>query len=95
MRSAGEPTAAARRRRDRGRQDHRPLPEAVEGVTAVELGRRHRRRAERTITAHDDVRAAVCRALVQAGHDLIKLDTVERELENIFIHLVGGTDASN
>jgi len=43
-----------------------------------------------------DVRADVCRALIQARHDVIELSRNQRELENIFLKLVkGGKRASN
>ena len=37
-----------------------------------------------------DVRAEVCRALVEAGHEVVELARAERELENIFLKLVQG-----
>ena len=40
-----------------------------------------------------DVRAPVCRALVEAGHDVIGLTRAERELERVFVELVGGAEA--
>lgn len=42
-----------------------------------------------------DIRADVSRAIVSAKLDLLKLDYSRSELENTFIRLVGGTDASN
>ncbi|HUJ59808.1 MAG TPA: ABC transporter ATP-binding protein [Kofleriaceae bacterium] len=42
-----------------------------------------------------DCRAEVSRAVVEAKLDLIKLDYARSELENTFIRLVGGSDASN
>ncbi len=42
-----------------------------------------------------DCRADVSRAVVEAKYDLIRLDFSRSELENTFIRLVGGTDASN
>jgi len=42
-----------------------------------------------------DCRADVSRAVVDAKLDLIKLDYARSELENTFIRLVGGADASN
>jgi ABC-2 type transport system ATP-binding protein len=42
-----------------------------------------------------DCRAEVSRAIVDAKLDLIKLDYARSELENTFIRLVGGADASN
>ena len=37
-----------------------------------------------------DLRATVCRALVEGGHDVIALNRAERELERVFVGLVGG-----
>ena len=42
-----------------------------------------------------DCRAEVSRAVVEAKLDLLKLDYSRSELENTFIRLVGGCDASN
>ena len=42
-----------------------------------------------------DCRAEVSRAVVNAKLDLLKLDYSRSELENTFIRLVGGADASN
>jgi ABC-2 type transport system ATP-binding protein len=42
-----------------------------------------------------DCRAEVSRAVVLAKLDLLKLDYSRSELENTFIRLVGGSDASN
>jgi ABC-2 type transport system ATP-binding protein len=42
-----------------------------------------------------DCRAEVSRAVVDAKLDLLKLDYARSELENTFIRLVGGPDASN
>jgi len=42
-----------------------------------------------------DIRAEVSRAIVKAKLDLLKLDYSRSELENTFIRLVGGNDASN
>jgi ABC-2 type transport system ATP-binding protein len=42
-----------------------------------------------------DCRADVSRGVVEAKLDLIKLDYLRSELENTFIRLVGGSDASN
>jgi ABC-2 type transport system ATP-binding protein len=42
-----------------------------------------------------DCRADVSRAIVDAKLDLLKLDYARSELENTFIRLVGGADASN
>jgi ABC-2 type transport system ATP-binding protein len=48
-----------------------------------------------SLTTSKDVRADVSRAIVEAKLDLLKLDYARSELENTFIRLVGGADASN
>lgn len=49
-----------------------------------------------TLSCNRDIRAAVSRAIVNGGWDLVRLDYVHGELENTFIRLVsGGTDARN
>ncbi len=68
----------------------------VRGVTGV----RRSDRAERPVTesgsvtfeveGETDLRAEVCRALVGNGHDVIALARAERELERVFVGLVGG-----
>lgn len=45
-----------------------------------------------TVDARGDRRAEVCRALVTAGHDVVRLDRAERALESVFLELVGGGD---
>jgi ABC-2 type transport system ATP-binding protein len=47
------------------------------------------------ISTSKDCRAEVSRAVVAAQLDLIRLDYSRSELENTFIRLVGGSDASN
>ena len=47
------------------------------------------------LATSSDCRADVSRAIVNAKLDLLKLDYSRSELENTFIRLVGGTDASN
>lgn len=42
------------------------------------------------VTGKTDVRAEVCRALVEAGHDVVALHRAERQLERLFVGLVGG-----
>lgn len=42
------------------------------------------------VTGQADVRAEVCRALVEAGHDVVALHRAERQLERLFVGLVGG-----
>lgn len=71
---------------------------AVPGVTRVEPAPANRRRPEsRAVTYHvegdADLRAAVCRALVEAGHDVLALARAERELERVFVGLVGSGGA--
>ena len=71
---------------------------AVPGVTHVEPAPATRRRSEpQAVTYHvegdADLRAAVCRALVEAGHDVVALARAERELERVFVGLVGGVEA--
>jgi hypothetical protein len=46
-----------------------------------------------TVTASADCRAEVCRALVMAGYDVLQLERAERELERVFLELVGGERA--
>lgn len=71
--------------------------EAVDGVNAVEGERTERDQAHRyRIRCSRDVRAEVSRAIVQAGHDLLKLDHSYSELELTFLELVqGGSDADD
>ena len=47
------------------------------------------------LSTQKDCRADVSRAVVEAKLDLLKLDYARSELENTFIRLVGGNDASN
>lgn len=47
-----------------------------------------------TVEATADLRAEVCRALVQAGYGVLRLDRADLELESVFLELVhGGDDA--
>jgi ABC-2 type transport system ATP-binding protein len=48
-----------------------------------------------SLSTTKDCRAEVSRAVVEGKLDLIKLDYARSELENTFIRLVGGADASN
>lgn len=48
-----------------------------------------------SLSTNKDCRAEVSRAVVEAKMDLLKLDYSRSELENTFIRLVGGADASN
>ena len=67
----------------------------VEGVTDVTLADRagqveDAEAATFQVDGQADLRASVCRALVEAGHDVIALTRAERELERVFVGLVGG-----
>ncbi len=68
---------------------------AVGGVTDVTLADRagqveDAEAATFQVEGQADLRASVCRALVEAGHDVIALTRAERELERVFVGLVGG-----
>ena len=76
-------------------------PEAViagvDGVTRVERARaagaddgERAGPATYRVEGAADLRADVSRALVEAGHDVIALNRAERELERVFVGLVGG-----
>jgi ABC-2 type transport system ATP-binding protein len=62
--------------------------QSVPGVTEVHPSPREDGTLAFRVTATGDVRAAVCRALVLAGHDVVGLEPAERELENVFLELV-------
>ncbi|MCY3545456.1 MAG: ABC transporter ATP-binding protein [Gemmatimonadetes bacterium] len=72
---------------------------SVPGVTGVRLPDRPARAIATAgtltirVDGEADVRAPVCRALVEAGHDVIGLTRAERELERVFVELVGRADA--
>ena len=72
---------------------------SVPGVTGVRLPDRPARAVAATgaltirVDGEADVRAPVCRALVEAGHDVVGLTRAERELERVFVELVGGAEA--
>ena len=68
---------------------------AVGGVTDVTLADRAGQMGDRgtatfQVEGQADLRASVCRALVEAGHDVIALTRAERDLERVFVGLVGG-----
>jgi ABC-2 type transport system ATP-binding protein len=69
----------------------------VDGVTSVTSAVSERERARiYVLECSRDVRADVGRAVVTAGHDLLKLDHSHSELERIFLELVqGGGDANH
>jgi ABC-2 type transport system ATP-binding protein len=64
----------------------RQIPHAS-GASLVDRGR-----ATLTfrVDGKGDLRAMVCRTLVEAGHEVVRLDRAHRELEGIFVELVGG-----
>ncbi|MGH7506994.1 MAG: ABC transporter ATP-binding protein, partial [Longimicrobiales bacterium] len=62
----------------------------VEGVDEAVVTGREDGAFELTIDVRGDRRAEVCRALVTAGHDVLRLDRAARELESVFLELVGG-----
>src|SRR5688572_3225934 len=61
----------------------------VDGVIDVALAGHDDGTLAFTVNASGDYRAEVCRALVLAGHDVLQLERAERELENVFLELVG------
>jgi ABC-2 type transport system ATP-binding protein len=67
----------------------------VEGVTKVADPFEQGGGLSFVLSTTKDCRATVSRAVVEAKHDLLKLDYGRSELENTFIRLVGGSDASN
>ncbi len=69
--------------------------EKVEGVTKVLEPYEQGGGWTFALATSSDCRAEVSRAVVAAKLDLLKLDYARSELENTFIRLVGGTDASN
>ena len=68
---------------------------AVDGVTRVAEPYEEGGGLVFALSTTRDCRADVSRAIVHAKLDLIKLDYTRSELENTFIRLVGGNDASN
>ena len=68
---------------------------AVEGITKVAEPYEQGGGLSFALSTQKDCRAEVSRAVVEAKLDLIKLDYARSELENVFIRLVGGSDASN
>jgi ABC-2 type transport system ATP-binding protein len=68
---------------------------AVDGVKSVADPYEQGGGLSFALSTTKDCRADVSRAVVTAKLDLIKLDYARSELENTFIRLVGGNDASN
>ena len=71
----------------------RSLIESVPGVERVDLAARSPESMAFEVDGVGDLRAPVCRVLVEAGHDVLRLDRTQGELENMFVELVG--EASN
>ncbi len=71
----------------------------IDGVTGVEAARTPEYDIATVysvdIVVDKDVRAEICKALVGADFEVVKLDRSQGELESIFINLVGGKDARN
>jgi len=68
---------------------------SVDGVTKVGEPFEQGGGLAYALSTSKDCRAEVSRAVVEAKLDLLKLDYSRSELENTFIRLVGGADASN
>jgi ABC-2 type transport system ATP-binding protein len=68
------------------------LLEGVAGVTEVDAESDEDGAKAFEVTADRDVRAELCRALVEAGHDVVRLGGSERKLDNIYLKLVQGGD---
>jgi hypothetical protein len=74
----------------------RSLVSALPGVTEVIDGPKEEGGVAFEVIAERDVRAELCKALVEAGHGVVRLGGSERKLENIFLKLVqGGARARN
>jgi len=72
---------------------------AVPGVAQVAISSGvHRTQESNAVTyqvdGDSDLRAPVCRARVEAGHDVLALARAERELERVFVGLVGGAQGA-
>jgi ABC-2 type transport system ATP-binding protein len=73
----------------------RTVLSAIDGVTKVAEPYEQGGGLLFALSTTKDCRADVSRAVVNAKFDLLKLDYARSELENTFIRLVGGDDASN
>jgi ABC-2 type transport system ATP-binding protein len=63
---------------------------AVAGVVEVSVGNEVDGARELEVTADADVRAELCRALVEKGHGVLSLGRAQHKLESIFLELVKG-----
>ncbi|HLU65631.1 MAG TPA: hypothetical protein VKZ63_05120, partial [Kofleriaceae bacterium] len=70
----------------------RALLDGIAGVTEVAEAGKDGDAASFEVTAERDIRAELCRAIVEAGHGVVRLGGSERKLENIFLKLVQGGD---
>jgi hypothetical protein len=61
----------------------------VDGVIEIAIAGREDGAVSFAVDSRGDCRAALCRALVVAGHDVLRLEGADRELENVFLELVG------
>ena len=77
------------------RSQIRSVLTAVDGVKSVADPHEQGGGLLFALSTTKDCRAEVSRAVVNAKLDLLKLDYSRSELENTFIRLVGGNDASN
>jgi hypothetical protein len=82
-----------------GEQDARSAVTALEridGVRAVTSAPVDAGIAVLFVESAQDRRAEVCRALVEAGWDVVRLERSRQKLESMFLELVGGaTDGSH
>jgi len=86
---------AAPYRESPAREEIRRVLEGIAGVTDVKEARADEDGLVFDVTAGEDVRAAVCKALVGAGHGVVKLDRAQRKLERVFMQIVGGAGSAN
>jgi len=66
------------------------LIEQIDGVASVSPAAGVDGSQHFEIACSDDVRAQVCRTLVEAGHDVVRLVEARSELESTFLRLVKG-----
>ncbi|MDQ3369470.1 MAG: ABC transporter ATP-binding protein [Myxococcota bacterium] len=88
-------TATVRARGEDPKAEISKVLAAVDGVKSVAEPYEQGGGLLFALSTTKDCRAEVSRAVVEAKLDLIKLDYSRSELENTFIRLVGGADASN
>ena len=69
------------------------LVRKLPGVDTAVVAERGARAVTFRVDGDGDLRARVCRSLVEAGHDVVRLDRTHRELERLFVEIVGGGSA--